>query len=195
MDNPRRRRPKALSLLVNAQGRYFVGDRGALRTDVESLKATLREVAGDDRDRPVLLRADARTPHQAVVTALDALGQLGFRRVAIATAPEPAPTGPRRSEDATQAAYRRLRRYARPATAAWSRSGSAAMALEAAASAGTLCCWARSSTTSSSAMPSGYWLPGGRVPAAAGARTCSGWWRTTPSRVPGAGSPATCGCN
>ena len=81
-----------LGILINADGRYFVGDREVLRTDVESLKATLREVAGDDRDRPVLLRADARTPHQAVVTALDALGQLGFRRVAIATAPEPAPT-------------------------------------------------------------------------------------------------------
>lgn len=78
---------KALSLLVNAQGRYFVGDREALRSDLESLKATLREVAGDDRERTVLLRADARTPHQAVVTALDALGQLGFHRVAIATAP------------------------------------------------------------------------------------------------------------
>jgi biopolymer transport protein ExbD len=36
----------------------------------------------------VLLRADARTPHQAVVTALDALGQLGFRQISIATAPE-----------------------------------------------------------------------------------------------------------
>ena len=90
---PSEAQSKALSVLVNAQGRYFVGDREVLRTDVESLKATLREVAGDDRDRPVLLRADARTPHQAVVTALDALGQLGFRRVAIATAPEPATTG------------------------------------------------------------------------------------------------------
>ena len=79
---------KALSVLVNADGRYFVDDREALRTDVESLKQTLREVAGEDRERPVLLRADARTPHQAVVTALDALGQLGFSRVSIATAPE-----------------------------------------------------------------------------------------------------------
>lgn len=79
---------RALSLLVNAEGRYFVDDREALRTDVESLKRTIGEVAGDDRDRPVLLRADARTPHQAVVTALDALGQLGFRRISIATAPE-----------------------------------------------------------------------------------------------------------
>ena len=80
---------KALSVLVNADGRYFVGDREALRTDVESLKRTIVEVAGDDRKRVVLLRADARTPHQAVVTALDALGQLGFRDISIGTAPEP----------------------------------------------------------------------------------------------------------
>jgi biopolymer transport protein ExbD len=78
----------SLSLLINADGRYFVEDREALRTDVESLKRTLVEVAGDDRDRTVLLRADARTPWQAVVTAYDALGQLGFTRIANATAPE-----------------------------------------------------------------------------------------------------------
>ena len=79
-----------LDVLVNADGRYFVGDREALRTDLESLKRTVIEVAGDDRDRRVLLRADARTPHQSVVTALDALGQLGFRDISIGTAPEPA---------------------------------------------------------------------------------------------------------
>ena len=77
-----------LSLLINADGRYFVDDREALRTDVESLKRTIAEVAGDDRQRTVLLRADARTPWQAVVTAYDALGQLGFTRIANATAPQ-----------------------------------------------------------------------------------------------------------
>ena len=35
----------------------------------------------------VLLRPHAPTPHQAVVTALDAVGQLGFTHVSIATAP------------------------------------------------------------------------------------------------------------
>ena len=93
---PTEAQSKALSLLVNADGRYFVGDREALRTDVESLKRTIAEVAGSDRDRTVLLRADARTRHQSVVTALDALGQLGFRHIAIATAPAPAPPGARR---------------------------------------------------------------------------------------------------
>ena len=76
----------ALSVLVNAEGRYCIDEH-------ESLKRTIIEVAGDDRQRPVLLRADARTPHQAVVTAMDALGQLGFRQISIATAPEQAAAG------------------------------------------------------------------------------------------------------
>ena len=80
--------PRALSVLVNAEGRYFINDREVLRTDVESVKRTIVQVAGDDRGQTVLLRADARTPYQAVVTVQDALGQLGFRRIAIATAPE-----------------------------------------------------------------------------------------------------------
>ena len=79
---------RTLNVLVNADGRYFVNDQEVLRTDVESLKQVLAQAGGDDREQTVLLRADARTPYQAVVTAQDALGQLGFRRIAIATAPE-----------------------------------------------------------------------------------------------------------
>ena len=79
---------RSLSVLINAEGRYFVGDQEVLRTDIDALKQALTVAGGSDRARPVLLRADARTPHQAVVTALDALGQLGFRTISIATAPE-----------------------------------------------------------------------------------------------------------
>lgn len=80
--------PRSLSVLVNADGHYFINDREVLRSDIASLKQVIGEVAGDDREQTVLLRADARTPYQAVVTAQDALGQLGFRKLAIATAPE-----------------------------------------------------------------------------------------------------------
>lgn len=80
--------PRALSVLVNADGNYFINDQEVLRGDVESLKRTIVQVGGDDREQTVLLRADARTPYQAVVTVQDALGQLGFRRIAIATAPD-----------------------------------------------------------------------------------------------------------
>jgi biopolymer transport protein ExbD len=45
----------------------------------------LAQVGGQPAERPVVLRADARTQHQSVVTAMDALAQLGYRNIAIAT--------------------------------------------------------------------------------------------------------------
>ncbi|MBB4131726.1 MULTISPECIES: biopolymer transporter ExbD [unclassified Xanthomonas] len=92
-DQPSSAPPRSLSVLVNADGRYFINDQEVLRADVDSLKQTIAQLAGDDREQTVLMRADARTPYQAVVTAQDALGQLGFRRIAIATAPQAGSTG------------------------------------------------------------------------------------------------------
>ena len=42
-------------------------------------------IAGQDRDAKVALRADARATHQAVVTAMDVLGKLGYTEINIAT--------------------------------------------------------------------------------------------------------------
>lgn len=97
---PNEAQAKALSLLINADGRYFVGDREVLQTDLDSLKRSIAEVAGDDRERIVLIRADARTPWQAVITAYDALGQLGFQRIANATAPDSAAAAGAKAEPA-----------------------------------------------------------------------------------------------
>lgn len=80
-----------LVLIVDSEGRYFLGEDEVLRRDPASLKEAIARVAGDDRVRPVVLRADARAPVQAMVTAMDAFGQLGFQQVRIATAPEAGP--------------------------------------------------------------------------------------------------------
>lgn len=77
-----------LNVLVDAEGRYFIGENQVLKSDVGSLKEAIVAVAGQDRSMPVVLRADARTPHQSVITAMDALGQLGFVKLSIATTPE-----------------------------------------------------------------------------------------------------------
>lgn len=76
-----------LLIVVDAEGRYFVGGSEVLRRDVRSLREAIAKVAGDDKQRAVVLRADGKTPHQAVVTAMDAIGQLGFSRLSIATMP------------------------------------------------------------------------------------------------------------
>jgi biopolymer transport protein ExbD len=78
---------EGLVVMIDRDGRYFVGANEVLNPSVDSLKAAVESAVGDDRKRRVTLRADARTPHQAVVTAMDALGQLGFAALTIATVP------------------------------------------------------------------------------------------------------------
>ena len=77
-----------LIVLVDMEGKFFVGNNEVAKADVVSLREAIVRAAGDDRSQPVILRADGRTPHQAVVTAMDALGQLGFQKLSIATTPE-----------------------------------------------------------------------------------------------------------
>ncbi len=76
--------PQLVELVVDVSGRFYVDDRQVLGTDAATLRRALKEVVEDELELPVLIKADARTPHQAVMTALDALGQLGLSRVAFA---------------------------------------------------------------------------------------------------------------
>lgn len=77
----------SLTVMIDRDGRYFVDNNEVLNPGLDTLKDVLQRVAGDDRSRAVTIRADAQTPHQAVVTAMDALGQVGFTRLSIATTP------------------------------------------------------------------------------------------------------------
>lgn len=88
-----------LEVSIDAEGRYSIhGVQGQLldsTTVHEALREALRQAA-KGQPLPLIISADGRTPHQAVVTVLDIAGQLGLRRVAIATtnALEQAPLPP-----------------------------------------------------------------------------------------------------
>ena len=83
----------ALTIVVDRDGHYYVGTDEVLGQGIEPLKQAIVNAAGDDRERQVTIRADAMTPHQNVVTAMDALGQLGFTKLSIATTPTQADRG------------------------------------------------------------------------------------------------------
>ena len=72
-------------IAIDKSGHYFVNDGALPEDNIEAIKAALLMAAADDRSLPIVIRADAATAHQAVVRAMDAAGQLGFRRLAIAT--------------------------------------------------------------------------------------------------------------
>jgi len=77
-------------ITVSAQGSYRVNDRALVNNERATLSAALRQVAGESRDKPVTIRADARSTHQAVVTAMDVAARQGFTQVNIATVSQPA---------------------------------------------------------------------------------------------------------
>jgi biopolymer transport protein ExbD len=74
-----------LVVSISAQGSYRVNDRALVNNRRATLAAALRQVAGDSRQVPVTIRADARSSHQSVVTAMDVAARLGFTQVDIAT--------------------------------------------------------------------------------------------------------------
>jgi biopolymer transport protein ExbD len=79
-----------LVITVSAQGSYRVNGRALVNNERATLSAALRQVAGESRDGPVTIRADARSTHQAVVTAMDVVARQGFTQVNIATVSQPA---------------------------------------------------------------------------------------------------------
>ena len=77
-----------VEVTVGADGRYFFGGNELVNTGRAALRHALLEAAGADTARTVVVRADARAPHQAVVTVLDVAGRAGFAQVSIVTAQE-----------------------------------------------------------------------------------------------------------
>ena len=76
---------ESIEIIIDAQGRYFIGEEQVVNTELKTLKSAISKVLGDRETVPVTIRADANTPHQAVVTALDATSQLGLTKISLAT--------------------------------------------------------------------------------------------------------------
>jgi biopolymer transport protein ExbD len=76
---------ETLEIVIDAQGRYFIGERQVVNTELKTLKSAISKAVDGRESLTVIIRADASTPHQAVITALDASSQLGLTQISLAT--------------------------------------------------------------------------------------------------------------
>ena len=76
---------KSITIGIDAKGHYYINDRQVVNTSLATLKVALEKITNGKKDMLVILKADAKTPHQSVVTAMDAAGQLGLVKLSIAT--------------------------------------------------------------------------------------------------------------
>ena len=74
-----------IDVVINADGQYRLNDRTLVNNRRETLVRAVTELAGGDTTLPFVITADARTPHEFVVRAMDVAGSLGFAGLSITT--------------------------------------------------------------------------------------------------------------
>jgi len=74
-----------IDVVVNAQGQYFLNKKPLVNNRRETLERGVRELAEGNTSLPFIITADARTPHEYVVRAMDVAGRLGFAKLSITT--------------------------------------------------------------------------------------------------------------
>ncbi|WP_320827062.1 biopolymer transporter ExbD [Reinekea sp.] len=77
-----------IEILIDRTGTYALNDKVLLKQDIGSLKRALTELSDASKTKPIVITADAQTPHQSFIIALDAVAQLGFTKVSITTQAE-----------------------------------------------------------------------------------------------------------
>lgn len=82
---PAEQQQNQIEVLVNQNGRYSINNELLSDNLRDTLRDRLVQVAGGNLNQTILLIADAESSHQAVITAMDAIGQAGFSGFSIAT--------------------------------------------------------------------------------------------------------------
>ena len=76
---------RTIDISIDAQGRYFVNQQQLINTQLATLKRAMQQQAGGLKSPKLIISADRRTPHEAVVRAMDAARQLGYVHLTFAT--------------------------------------------------------------------------------------------------------------
>jgi biopolymer transport protein ExbD len=76
---------KLVEVTISADGVYSVNNHLLPKSDLAALTEAIERESGGDNTLPLAISADGKTPHQAVITAMDAAGKLGFSHLRMTT--------------------------------------------------------------------------------------------------------------
>ena len=76
---------RQIEISVSRNGDYAINAVALVSNQIDTLKIAIEKVSGGDTTIPLVITADSAAQHQAVVTAMDAAGQLGFSKLRITT--------------------------------------------------------------------------------------------------------------
>lgn len=77
---------RSILVTIDARGQYRVDGRPLINAQPATLKEAIARARDGKRDSPpLIISADAATPHQAVITVMDAARLLGIEHLSFAT--------------------------------------------------------------------------------------------------------------
>nr|WP_253938173.1 biopolymer transporter ExbD [Hahella sp. HN01] len=74
-----------IEVVINKDGQYTVNQRVLINSQIATLKRAVEQLSKGKNDLPFIVTADAKTPHEFVVRAMDVAGQLGYQKLSITT--------------------------------------------------------------------------------------------------------------
>ena len=74
-----------LTISLSKNGEVFINNTELPNNERQSIVNALQNVANEDREMQVIIRADANVAHKFVVRIMDVLGSMGFSKVSMAT--------------------------------------------------------------------------------------------------------------
>jgi biopolymer transport protein ExbD len=76
---------KQINISVDASERYAINNTTTAFDNVQHLSQMLHTAAGDQKDPTIVINADAKAPHQAVINIMEAARLAGYGRITFTT--------------------------------------------------------------------------------------------------------------
>ncbi len=74
-----------VEISIDAQGHYFINNRRVRDEKLATLRRALQDTVAGHEQPKLIISADRKTPHEAVIRAMDAARQLGLTHLTFAT--------------------------------------------------------------------------------------------------------------
>ena len=78
-------RPQQIDVAVDSQGRYAINKAGVNFQGPLAFSQELQKAAGDMKEPVIVISADAKAPHQAVINVMEAARLAGYGKITFTT--------------------------------------------------------------------------------------------------------------
>ena len=83
--NPVEEKLLPINVTVTKDGQYAINEEILSHNSIDSIEKRLIQIAGNAKDLPIIINADAETPHQSVVNIMEASRRAGLTKITFST--------------------------------------------------------------------------------------------------------------